>query len=307
MITPGLSPMAAGQTVAATVAAVTLAFRKAALPDAAIEARHLVHGLLAGDDSDRKLPADMPLALALPPALPEPGLFLTRLNEAVAQRLDGWPVDRILGRRGFWTLDLALSPATLSPRPDTETLVSAAIALLRRREASAPAPRILDLGTGTGAILLAILSEWQQATGLGIDLSPEAVAMARHNATRAGLDARAMFRTGDWFGGLSERFDLIVSNPPYIPTGDLAGLAPEVRDHDPALALDGGPDGLAAYRAIAEGAGAHLAAGGHLVIEAGAGQADDIAAIFTAAGFAQVARHRDLGGHERALVFGAPA
>lgn len=305
MIPPGLAMPGAAQTVASLTAGVAGAFTQGGLPDAALEARWLVAGLLAGDEPDRRVPPDAALVAVLPPTLPDTARFMQRLNAAIARRLSGEPLDRILGTRAFWTLELALSPATLSPRPDTETLVNAGLDLLRARAPSLPPPRLLDLGTGTGAILLALLSELPEASGIGIDLSAEAVATATANAARAGLAGRAAFRIGDWFAGLAERFDLIVSNPPYIPTGDLAGLSPEVRDHDPVLALDGGADGLDAYRRIAAGLPHHLAPGGHAVIEAGAGQANDIAAIFAQAGYLCLARRRDLGGHERALVFKA--
>ncbi len=173
----------------------------------------------------------------------------SRFARFVAGRLNRIPLDRLVGERGFWTLDLALNAATLSPRADTETLVQAALARLRKQGRGAEPVRILDLGTGSGAILLALLAELPAATGLGVDLSAEAVAMARENATRngtafAGLSARAEFRVSDWFSALDGVFDLIVSNPPYIRSADIAGLEPEVRLHDPLLALDGGRMGL---------------------------------------------------------------
>ena len=170
-----------------------------------------------------------------------------RLHALVERRAAREPVSRILGERAFWTLELALNPDTLDPRPDTETIVEAALDALPGRDAPL---RILDLGTGTGCILLALLAERPNATGLGIDLSPQAVAAAAANAAPNGLAERARFQTGNWGDGLAERFDLVVSNPPYIPSGDIASLDPEVREHDPLRALDGGTDGLDAYRAI---------------------------------------------------------
>jgi release factor glutamine methyltransferase len=224
------------------------------------------------------------------------------VRDGVAQRLSGKPVDRIIGWRGFWTLDLGLNAATLSPRPDTETLVEAALAWLR---ANPPphAPLLLDLGTGTGAILLALLSELPDATGLGIDIAEQAVEMAQLNAARHNLATRVRFQIGNWFEGLTYPFDLIVSNPPYIRRHEIAALAAEVRSHDPVIALDGGDDGLDAYRAIAVQARRFLSPGGAIVLEIGAGQAQDVTAIFSKDGFMAGPRRKDLGGHERALVF----
>lgn len=222
-----------------------------------------------------------------------------RLEAIIARRAAREPVGRILGHRAFWTLDLALSPATLEPRPDTETVVAAALGAVSGR----PGPlRILDLGTGTGCILLALLAELPAATGLGIDVAADAVRAAAANAAaNGGLEARAAFRTGTWGDGVDERFDLVVSNPPYIPTGDLAGLQPEVRDHDPRLALDGGADGLDAYRAIASQLPTLLKPGGSAVLEVGRGQARDVAELLTRRGLAVVAVHRDLGRVERCI------
>lgn len=222
--------------------------------------------------------------------------------EALAvRRLADEPVARILGHKEFWGLSLALSPDTLVPRPDTETVVELALEMLRKGPANKP-PRIADLGTGTGAILLALLSELPGATGIGTDISEGALATATDNAMRLGLAARANFIRCDYASELTGPFDLIVSNPPYVMTADIAGLACEVRDHDPHPALDGGPDGLAAYRVLVPQAARLLAPGAVLVVEAGQGQAGDIQALMTAAGLAPQGPPRaDLAGVIRAV------
>lgn len=219
---------------------------------------------------------------------------LTRL---AARRLAREPVHRILGRRAFWTFDLTVTPAVLDPRPDTETLVETALALAAPRH---PA-RVLDLGTGSGALLCALLGEWPDAVGIGVDRSVEACRVARCNVEACGFGARALIVAGDWGAGLAGPFDVVVSNPPYVASDAIPGLDPEVRDHDPALALDGGPDGLDAYRVIAPLAARLLVPGGLLALEVGWTQAAEVAALLTRAGFADVARRRDLGGHERVV------
>jgi release factor glutamine methyltransferase len=231
-----------------------------------------------------------------------------RLADYALRRARREPLDRIIGTRGFWTLDLGLNAATLSPRADTETLVELARDGLRSRHAPSAPLRILDLGTGTGAILLALMCEFPEATGLGVDLSAEAVAQARANAiansARApALAERVRFETGDWLEGVAGVFDLIVSNPPYIPSVDLAALAPEVRVHDPALALDGGRDGLDACRRILGRADRVLAPNGLLALEFGLGQRAAIAGLARSAGFHLLETRRDLGGIERAMLF----
>jgi release factor glutamine methyltransferase len=224
----------------------------------------------------------------------------TRLESELSRRAEHEPVSRIVGRRHFWTLDLAVSPDTLDPRPDTESLIEAVVAAIPER--SQPL-RFLDLGAGTGAILLALLAEYPNATGVGIDVSDGALAVARINAESHGLAARAAFAAGDWTEGLVGPFDVIASNPPYIVRGDLPGLPPEVRDHDPVLALDGGADGLDAYRAIMPAMPALLGAGGIAVFEIGEGQADAVTQIARMHGLAPVGTRKDLGGIERALSF----
>lgn len=209
------------------------------------------------------------------------------------------PVSRILGRRAFWSLDLEVTPATLDPRPDSETLVEAALSEVE--DHGAPL-RLLDLGTGSGCLLLALLSELPRASGLGIDAAPEAVAAAQGNARRAGLSARAEFRVGDWCAGISERFDVIVANPPYIPAGEIAGLGPEVARYEPRAALTGGIDGLDAYRALAPQLGPRMAPGGVAVLELGQGQSDAVGRILQRSGLEIRAFRRDLSNTVRCVV-----
>jgi release factor glutamine methyltransferase len=223
-----------------------------------------------------------------------------RLESELSRRAGHEPVSRIVGRRHFWTLDLAVSPDTLDPRADTESLIETVVAAIPERNLPL---KILDLGTGTGAILLALLAEYPNATGLGIDLSEGALATARINAESHGLGERASFAAGHWTDGVAGPFDVIVSNPPYIDSGDLAGLPPEVREHDPVLALDGGADGLDAYRAIIPAIPALLSPAGLAVLEIGAGQAEAVTRIALERGLTQLGCRTDLGGIERALSF----
>ncbi len=225
------------------------------------------------------------------------------LAELLRRRADERePLAFLLGTRGFWTLDLAVSPATLIPRADTETLIEAALAA---RPDRLSARRILDLGTGTGAILLAALTEYTVAEGVGIDRVAAAARLARVNAASAGLGGRASFVCGDWAASVDGRFDLVFSNPPYIRSAAIAALMPEVARHEPRLALDGGADGLAAYRAIMGGLAALLAPGGVAILEIGAGQADAVRRLGTAAGLDCSTVRADLGGTPRAVVLTA--
>jgi release factor glutamine methyltransferase len=217
------------------------------------------------------------------------------------RRLEREPVSRILGEREFWSLPFRLGAATLDPRPDSETLISAALARIVDR--SAPL-RLLDLGTGTGCLLLALLSELPRARGIGIDLAPSAVAIATENAVRLGLGRRALFRIGDWDRGLAGRFDIVVSNPPYIPHREIEALAPEVCRYDPRLALDGGADGLDGHRAVAGLLPRRLASQGIAAIELGAGQGPTAAMIYEAAGMTLLDRVADLSGTLRCLMLG---
>ncbi len=218
----------------------------------------------------------------------------------VARRCSHEPVSRITGLREFYGRSFHVTPAVLDPRADTETLIAAALSLAGGKADF----HILDLGTGSGAIAISLLAELPQAVAVASDLSGAAIQVAGINAGAHGVSNRLNLVQANWFDGIQGVFDLIVSNPPYIPFGDIAGLAVDVRDFDPLRALDGGPDGLEAYRRIAGGAKGFLAASGHILVEIGAGQETDVAHIFRACGFALNARHRDLGGHIRCLDFG---
>jgi release factor glutamine methyltransferase len=224
-----------------------------------------------------------------------------RLGDFAHRRETGEPVARIVGTKEFWGLPLALAPATLVPRPDTETVVEATLDIFRY--ASEHPLRLADVGTGAGAILLALLSEWPRAWGIGTDVSEAALRTASGNASRLGLRPRAAFVACDYLAALSGRFDLIVSNPPYIPTGDIEALAIEVRGYDPRRALDGGADGLNAYRAIAPQAARLLAPGGSLILEVGQGQSADVEVLLTKAGLSLPGEPRkDLAGIPRAVI-----
>ncbi|HET7849397.1 MAG TPA: peptide chain release factor N(5)-glutamine methyltransferase [Pseudolabrys sp.] len=218
-----------------------------------------------------------------------------------ARRLSREPVARIVGRKEFWSLDLRVEPAVLVPRPETETVVEAVLASLDAAARNRPL-RLLDIGTGSGALLLSLLHELPNAFGLGVDLSAAAVEVARVNAVRLGLARRCAFVVGDGGRALSGPFDVIVSNPPYIRTDEIASLAPDVRDHDPALALDGGPDGLDGYRMIARDAFRLLAPGGRLVVELGPGQDVDTTTLLMETGLTFAALRNDLNGVHRALT-----
>jgi release factor glutamine methyltransferase len=225
-----------------------------------------------------------------------------RTMAALAQRrLAREPVARITGSKEFWSMRLAVNAATLVPRPDTESVVEAALAALGRRGERSRAWRIADLGTGSGAILLALLTELPNGFGVGSDIDPAALAVARGNARRLRV-GRVAFVACDMAAALHGPFDVVVSNPPYIATGDLDALPPEVRLFDPRAALDGGRDGLDGYRAIAAAAATLLAPGGILVVELGAGQAEPVTRLIAAAGLAPLTVRPDLSGISRALV-----
>lgn len=209
------------------------------------------------------------------------------------------PVSHIIGSKHFWTLDLAVTPDVLTPRPETEFVVEAGLQALLPADASF---RILDLGAGSGAIILALLHERQNASGVAVDISPAALVVARANAQRLGLDDRLDLRESDWASGVGERFDLVVSNPPYIASADIGGLAPEVARFEPRLALDGGADGLAAYRTIASALPGLLKPGGVVALEVGFGQAESVAALIEAAGMSVAEPRRDLSGIPRVVV-----
>jgi release factor glutamine methyltransferase len=223
---------------------------------------------------------------------------VTRL---AARRIAREPVARILGNKEFWGLPFMLNGDTLLPRPETETVVEAALAAHSGVDA---ALRVADLGTGSGALLLALLRERPRARGIGTDISTAALACARANAAALGLAQRASFVACDYGSALAGPFDLVVSNPPYVARNEIVTLQPEVRDFDPRRALDGGPDGLDGYRTIAADARRLLALGGALVVELGAGQLADVSQLFSARGLAVVAARNDLEGRPRALVVG---
>lgn len=217
----------------------------------------------------------------------------------IARREAREPVSQILGAREFWSLNFGVSSAVLSPRPESETLVEAVLDHVADR--SKPM-RLLDLGTGTGCLLLALLHDLPASTGLGVDASDDALTLARDNAERLSLRDRAAFQSGDWAIGLTGPFDIVVSNPPYIETATLAELEPEVATWEPVAALDGGPDGLDAYRRIVMQTRPILADEGIVVLEHGPGQADAIAALAEEGGLSLIERRRDLEGRERCVI-----
>jgi release factor glutamine methyltransferase len=223
-----------------------------------------------------------------------------RLNDLVTRRLEGWPVARLIGAKEFWGLTLAVSEATLVPRPDTETVVEAALDVIGERR---DAPLLIaDLGTGSGAILLALIAELPNAYGIGTDIAVTALATAAANARRLGFSSRTAFAVGDYAAALGGNFDLIVSNPPYIASDLIDGLTPEVRDHDPRRALDGGEDGLAAYRALVPQAADRLLPGGALIVEVGYDQAEAVATLMELSKLHRIVARADLGGANRAVV-----
>jgi release factor glutamine methyltransferase len=222
-----------------------------------------------------------------------------RLEALVRRRLAREPIAYILGEKEFWSLTFEVGPDVLIPRPETETVVEAVLAQLPDRDRPL---RLLDLGVGSGCLLLALSSELPRATGLGIDESAAALALAQRNAGRLGLAARSDFRQGRWGEGLIGRFDVIVSNPPYVAAGEWAALQPEIREFEPRAALVAGPDGLAAYRALVPDCARLLAQDGLCALEIACGQGDAVAALLAAHGLSVVERRRDLAGIERCLV-----
>lgn len=263
-------------------------FQAAGIDSARLDARLLVGEILGVE----------PLYLAAHPEIVVTAQQQTAIEVLAARRENREPVSHILGRRGFWTLDLRVTKDTLDPRPDTETLVQG---VLDRRPDRQAALSILDFGTGSGCILLALLSERPLAQGLGVDQSPGALAVAADNALRCGVASRARFRQGDWGLGLSGPFDVIVSNPPYIPDAEIAGLEPEVARHEPLIALAGGPDGLDCYRVLVPQIANLLTLGGLAGFEVGAGQAQAVAALFATHGFRDVEIAQDLAGVDRCV------
>ena len=222
------------------------------------------------------------------------GDALMTLGRAVGDRAAGRPVSRIVGGRWFYGRWFEVTDAVLDPRPETETLVAAAL--------EEPFARVLDLGTGSGAIIVTLLAERADAKGVGSDVSEDAVLVAGRNAARYSVEDRVVFPASDWWDDIGGRYDLIVSNPPYISVSEMDGLAREVREHDPRMALTDEGDGLGAYRVIASGAAAFLTPGGRLMVEVGAGQAGDVAALFESAGLENIETRADLDGRERVVL-----
>jgi len=276
------------------LAQVRAALSAAGVDEAGAEARWLVEAVLGLSTTE----------LHTRPAGPVAEAERLRAEAWTQRRAGGETLGRILGERSFAGLRMQLGPQTLEPRPDTEAVVEAALACLGD---AGRACTLLDLGTGTGAILIALLKALPASRGAAVDLSEGAARVAAGNAALNGVADRMSVIVGDWSSSLSGPFDLVVSNPPYIESAAVDTLDREVRDHDPRLALDGGPDGLGAYRAILADAGRVLRPGGHVVLELGIGQADAVTAIAAGHGLRRKALHRDGGGVERALVLTATA
>ena len=266
--------------------------RGAAIEAPRLEARRLLAHVLNKSEE----------ALLRDPRAPVPADQAQQFAALLARRIAHEPFAYLTGRVGFWTLDLEVSPATLIPRADSESLVEAALEACPNKDA---ALHVLDLGTGTGALLLAVLSELPAASGVGVDLKPEVAALAARNAARLGLAGRARFLAGDWAAALAGRFDLVLCNPPYIESAVIPALMPEVARHEPASALDGGADGLSAYRRIIADLPRLLAPHGVAVLELGQGQQAAVEALAKAAGLTPEACRADLGGIPRALVLRA--
>lgn len=226
------------------------------------------------------------------------------MSALAARRLRHEPVSRIVGQKEFWSLPIKVTPDVLVPRPETETIIEGALDFVVRTGLRMEKLRVLDIGTGSGALLFALLQELPHATAVGTDISAGAVQVARDNAERCRFENRCTFITCDMAAGVQDTFDIVVSNPPYIAHGDIQSLAPEVRDYDPAVALDGGKDGLDAYRSIAADARRILSQGGRLFVELGAGQETAVRALFTKAGLAVGKVRIDLAGIPRVLGAG---
>lgn len=276
-------------TAAEALRAAIPRLRAAGVEDAPLDARLLLAHAL-GIAQDR-------LTLHLPDAMTEAQAAAYDL--ALTARANRQPVAQIIGKREFWGLTFRVTPDTLDPRPDTEALVAEALRV--------PFLNMLDLGTGTGCILLACLKSMPMARGLGVDISAAALGVARFNAGALGLSTRAQFRQSDWFAAVTGRYDLIVSNPPYIAEDEMPDLAPEVRDWEPHLALTPGGDGLEPYRILARGAPARLMAGGRLLVEIGPTQGQAVAALFAAQGLQDIRILPDMDGRDRVVAAVKPA
>ena len=283
--------LTAMRTIAAARRALADRLRQAGIDSADADARLLMAHALGIDRAE--LMANGERALN--------GDEMKAIDALGKRRLKREPVARIFGRKEFWSLSLQVGPAVLVPRPETETVIEATLDAVVRDALQTEKLRILDIGTGSGALLLALLSELPNAVGTGSDISAAALQVARANAECNDLAGRCTFVACNIAAGVQGPFDLIVSNPPYVERGDIASLAPEVRGYDPALALDGGPDGLDGYRAIAADARRLLAPGGRLIVELGMGQEPAVRALFTTAGLIVAAARDDLAGIPRAL------
>jgi release factor glutamine methyltransferase len=281
-------------TVRSAIDHATKRLAAANIPEARAEARRLV--ALAAQCSAEQIIATQDREL---PATTE-----ERVESFVSRRVSHEPFAYISGEREFWSLPFHVSPATLIPRPDTETVIETALDHFHSRKIFSP--RILDLGCGTGCILLALLSELPEATGIGVDISEDARRVAEGNAATLGLAGRALFRVGNWVEGIHESFDLIVSNPPYIPDGEIATLEPDVALFEPHTALSGGPDGLDAYRALVKTVPPLLTGNGALAFEIGAGQSSAVADLLRGVGLDIVDVRADLGGIPRCVIAAWP-
>jgi release factor glutamine methyltransferase len=284
-------PALSQSTIGALLCRAGAVLRDAGIDDPRREARLLLAHALGRD------PATL-IAAAKQTAAPE------NFDALVARRAARVPLSQVLGEREFWSLRFRVTPDVLTPRPETETLIEAALATLPDRLAVA---RVLDLGTGSGCLLAAALTEFPRAFGIGVDRSAAALAVARGNVLALGLSGRAALLCADWHAPLADNFDLVLSNPPYIEQAAIAALAPEVATHEPRLALDGGADGLAAYRAILDGLAGKLAPGGVAVLELGAGQAGAVTAMAQRQGLAVQEIRPDLAAIPRALVLRQPS
>lgn len=286
--TPGPLPLVPS-TLGDALAAARSRLAAAGIPDAATDARVLAQSAFGGDRA---------FLLTGRTAAPPPHGW-TVLQAMVDRRVNGEPVSRILGCREFWSLPLRITPDTLDPRPDTETVVQVALERIGGRDRPLT---LLDLGTGSGCILLALLSELPRASGIGIDRSAGAVRVARGNAEALGLSDRCRFAVGDWASAIRpSSIDMAVCNPPYVRAGSIDHLQPEVAQHDPRNALDGGADGLAAYRELAPALAKVLRPGGLAVLEIGIGQADSVARLLKGVGFNNLCKNLDFSGTLRCV------
>lgn len=281
-------------TVGEMLASVAARLAAAGIDNGRLEAR-----LLVGDATGLAVEA----MIAEPEATINDAGVIARVERLTKRRLTREPMSQILGSREFWSLPFKVTPDVLTPRPDSETLVEAVLSVVPDRSARLS---LLDLGVGSGCLLLSLLHALPNARGLGVDRSERALAVARDNAQALGLAGRAEMRVGDWGAGLADQYDIVVSNPPYIPTDDIEGLAPEVSEHEPWLALDGGQDGLDAYRTLAGELPFLVREGGWTALEVGQGQAPDVARLVRAAGFRIERVAADLGGIERVVLARRP-